>query len=129
MGEKPFNTINGSGKHNNWSVSTHDGINLLNAGQISKAAGSGDVFPVVIAAIVGAVDDHGDLLRCAIASPGNDFRLGACEAPPAIISTYLGTAMTEFLEAYKKGSDKPYVNTPKVVDLGVSCLPPLTVPA
>ena len=92
--EKPFNTINGSGKHNNWSVGTQDGVNLLNAGQISKAAGSGDVFPVVIAAIVGAVDEHGDLLRCAIASPGNDFRLGACEAPPAIVSTYLGDDLT-----------------------------------
>jgi len=128
--EKPFNTINGSGKHNNWSVSTHDGINLLNAGQISKAAGSGDVFPVVIAAIVGAVDEHGDLLRCAIASPGNDFRLGACEAPPAIVSTYLGDDLTTYLEAYAAG-DAPTAYAPATTDLemGVASLRDVRIPA
>ena len=96
--EKPFNNINGSGKHNNWSIGTHDGINLLNIGQITKAAGD-DAFPTIMAAIVSAIDKHGDLMRMAIASPGNDFRLGACEAPPAIVSTYLGeTCLTSYLD-------------------------------
>ena len=99
--EKPFNNINGSGKHNNWSIGTHDGVNLLNIGQITKAAGD-DAFPTIMAAIVSAIDKHGDLMRMAISSPGNDFRLGACEAPPAIVSTYLGDDMTEYLTAYAK---------------------------
>ncbi|KAH8052028.1 hypothetical protein JL722_10475 [Aureococcus anophagefferens] len=75
--EKPFNNVNGSGKHNNWSIGTSEGVNLLNVGQVTDKSGSPDVFPTIMAAIVGAVDDHGDLLRMAIASPGNDFRLGA----------------------------------------------------
>ena len=80
---------------------THDGVNLLNIGQITKAAGD-DAFPTIMAAIVSAIDKHGDLMRMAISSPGNDFRLGACEAPPAIVSTYLGDDMTEYLTAYAK---------------------------
>eukprot|EP00747_Dinoflagellata_sp_TGD_P154690 gnl/TRDRNA2_/TRDRNA2_177519_c0_seq1.p1 gnl/TRDRNA2_/TRDRNA2_177519_c0~~gnl/TRDRNA2_/TRDRNA2_177519_c0_seq1.p1 ORF type:complete len:709 (-),score=155.72 gnl/TRDRNA2_/TRDRNA2_177519_c0_seq1:198-2324(-) len=127
--EKPFNNINGSGKHNNWSVWTKDGTNLLNVEMLAKNSGNDQIFPVIMAALVSAVDKHGDLMRMAIASPGNDFRLGACEAPPAIVSAYLGTAMTEFLESYMKGNDKPYTAPPKVLDLGVKCLPPLSVPA
>ena len=69
--------------------------------QITKAAGD-DAFPTIMAAIVSAIDKHGDLMRMAISSPGNDFRLGACEAPPAIVSTYLGDDMTEYLTAYAK---------------------------
>ena len=79
--EKPFQGVNGSGKHNNWSIATDDGTNLLNVGQLAAKAGP-DVFPVIMAAIVKAVNENGDLMRLAIATPGNDFRLGACEAPP-----------------------------------------------
>merc|ERR1719281_1161573 len=115
--EKPFNNINGSGKHNNWSIGTFDGVNLLNVDQIAKASGSSDIFPVVMAAIISAVDKHGDLMRMAIASPGNDFRLGACEAPPAILSTYLGKDMTTYLDNYRKGNDSPYQPGVKDLDL------------
>lgn len=73
---------------------------MLNVGQLAKNSGSGEIFPVVMAAIVKGVNEYGDLMRMAIASPGNDFRLGACEAPPAIMSMYLGTSMTTYLEAY-----------------------------
>mmetsp|Transcript_20871 Transcript_20871/g.53836 ORF Transcript_20871/g.53836 Transcript_20871/m.53836 type:complete len:696 (-) Transcript_20871:78-2165(-) len=128
--EKPFNDINGSGKHNNWSIGTNCGTNLLNVGQVRKNSGSAEVFPVIMSAIISAVDKHGDLMRAAIASPGNDFRLGACEAPPAIISTYLGDDMTSYLEQIKDG--KPitdYVPALRNIDLGVSCVGPLEVPA
>jgi glutamine synthetase len=101
--EKPFQGINGSGKHNNWSIATDDGTNLLNVGQLAKNSGSRDIFPIIMAAIIKAVNDNGDLMRMAIASPGNDFRLGACEAPPAIISMYLGESMTNYLEKYMGG--------------------------
>jgi glutamine synthetase len=100
MQEKPFQGVNGSGKHNNWSIGTTDGTNLLNVGQIAKNSGSTEIFPVVMAAIIKAVNENGDLMRMAIATPGNDFRLGACEAPPAIISTYLGDDCTKYLTAY-----------------------------
>jgi glutamine synthetase len=127
--EKPFNDINGSGKHNNWSIGTTCGTNLLNVGQLAKNSGSTDIFPVIMAAIVSAVDAHGDLLRAAIASPGNDFRLGACEAPPAILSTYLGEDLTKYLEAYKSGSDAAYKPATKQLSLGAAVLPTLEVPA
>ena len=68
--------------------------------ELHTASGTGEIFPVIMAAIVKAVFEHGDLMRLAIASPGNDFRLGACEAPPAIVSTYLGEDMTSYLESY-----------------------------
>lgn len=112
--------MNGSGKHNNWSIATDDGTNILNVGQLEKASGSGDIFPILMSALVKAIDENGesvdhkpwkiaalnrkypgDLMRMAIACPGNDFRLGACEAPPAIVSTYLGDDMTTFLESFK----------------------------
>ena len=126
--EKPFAGINGSGKHNNWSLGTKEGVNLLNANQVTKATGNKDTFPVIMSAIVSAVDKHGDLMRCAIASPGNDFRLGAMEAPPAIISTYLGTAVTEFMDAYRKGSDATYSPAAKEVITGCSSVDNFTVP-
>jgi glutamine synthetase len=74
------------------------GVHLLNPGMLAEKTASHDIFPIIMAAIIKAVDQHGDLLRMAIATPGNDFRLGACDAPPAILSTYLGDAMTEYLQ-------------------------------
>mmetsp|Transcript_4324 Transcript_4324/g.6121 ORF Transcript_4324/g.6121 Transcript_4324/m.6121 type:complete len:714 (+) Transcript_4324:72-2213(+) len=130
--EKPFNNINGSGKHNNWSIGTTDirnPVNLLNVLQVAKASGNNDIFPVVMAAIISAVDIHGDLMRMAIASPGNDFRLGACEAPPAIVSTYLGEDMTQYLTKFSQGSSEPYSPNTKLLDLGIKGQPPLEVPA
>jgi len=127
--EKPFAGVNGSGKHNNWSIGTDAGVNLLNVGQLAKSAGNDQIFPVIMAAIVKAVNDNGDLMRMAIASPGNDFRLGACEAPPAIISAYLGDDMTRYLEAYMKGEQKAYEPSLKMLNMGASSLPPIEVPA
>mmetsp|Transcript_26999 Transcript_26999/g.65593 ORF Transcript_26999/g.65593 Transcript_26999/m.65593 type:complete len:706 (-) Transcript_26999:270-2387(-) len=127
--EKPFNNVNGSGKHNNWSIATTDGVNLLNVNQVTEASGIPHLFPTVMSAIVSGVDKYGDLMRMAIASPGNDFRLGACEAPPAIVSTYLGEDMTAYLESFKNGDMQPYKPNTKELDLGVECIAPLNVPA
>jgi len=127
--EKPFQGVNGSGKHNNWSIGTDDGTNLLNVAQLATNSGNADIFPIIMAAIVKAVDKNGDLMRLAIACPGNDFRLGACEAPPAIVSMYLGDDMTNYLESYINGEKKPYVPTTKTLNLGASCLSPVEVPA
>jgi glutamine synthetase len=82
-----------------------------------------------MAAIVKGIDEYGDLMRMAIAAPGNDFRLGACEAPPSIISTYLGEDMTTFLEAYKNGESKPYTPRARILNLGAAVLPPMEAPA
>lgn len=127
--EKPFQGVNGSGKHNNWSLATDDGTNLLNVTQLATKTGTKEIFPVIMAAIVQAVDQYGDLMRLSIACPGNDFRLGACEAPPSIISTYLGDDMTTFLEGYMNGSDKQYSASTKVLSMGASVLAPVEVPA
>jgi glutamine synthetase len=128
--EKPFNNINGSGKHNNWSLGTTDGVNLLNPKQLNAASGNHLIFPVIMAAIVAGIDEHGDLMRMSIASPGNDFRLGAMEAPPAIISTYLGEAVTTYLENFKSGKDRSvYKPTKKTVNIGTSCVQPFEVPS
>lgn len=128
--EKPFNNVNGSGKHNNWSIATGDGVQLLLPKAINEATNNIHAFPIIMSAIVAAVDEHGDLLRMAIASPGNDFRLGACEAPPAIVSTYLGEDMTFYLEHFKSGKgDGEYVPGAKTLDLGVSEILPFNVPA
>jgi len=128
--EKPFNGVNGSGKHNNFSIGTTDGINLLNCEQTFKASGGATVFATIMSAIVRAVDINGDLMRMAIASPGNDFRLGACEAPPAILSTYLGDSITNYLEEFKQSKTfKEYVPQSATVDLGVPAIAPFTVPA
>jgi glutamine synthetase len=127
--EKPFNNVNGSGKHNNWSIATNSGVNLLNPLQLEKASGNPLAFPVVMAAVIAAVDEHGDLMRMAIASPGNDFRLGACEAPPAIVSTYLGEDMTTYLDAFRKGDNAKYSPSVKTIDLGCAEILPFDVPA
>jgi glutamine synthetase len=97
---------------------------------LAERTQSHEIFPVIMSAIVKAVDEHGDLLRMAIATPGNDFRLGACEAPPAILSTYLGASMTEYLKAYAAGgAPVPYVASHRTIGLGASVLPPLHVPS
>nr|BAG39455.1 glutamine synthetase type III [Chaetoceros compressus] len=128
--EKPFNDVNGSGKHNNWSIATADGVQLLLPKAINAATNNDYAFPIIMAAIVSALDCHGDLLRMAISSPGNDFRLGACEAPPAIVSTYLGEDMTFYLEHFKDGKGSgEYVPGTKTLDLGVSEILPFEVPA
>jgi glutamine synthetase len=127
--EKPFNNVNGSGKHNNWSIATRDGVNVLEPDDVLKATGNPDAFPVIMAAIVAAVDENGDLMRCAIANPGNDFRLGACEAPPAIVSTYLGDDMTNYLEAFMNGKSIEYKPGKKILDLGTREVLPFEVPA
>jgi glutamine synthetase len=129
MEEKPFTGINGSGKHNNWSIGTTDGVNLLNPEQINKASGNDDAFGVVMAAIISAVNDHGDLMRMSIACPGNEFRLGACEAPPAIISTYLGDDMTTYLKNFKDGKKGQYEPEFKTLDIGCDSVLPFQVPA
>jgi glutamine synthetase len=127
--EKPFNNINGSGKHNNWSIITTDGVNLMNVKQINKESGNADTFPVIMSAVVAAVDEYGDLMRMAIASPGNDFRLGACEAPPAIVSSYLGEDLTSFLKDWKDGKQGAYQPNKKQLNDAASCLAPLEIPA
>jgi glutamine synthetase len=127
--EKPFAGINGSGKHNNWSISTLEDIPLFIPTALNKACNSDNAFPIIMAAVVAAVDAHGDLMRMSIASPGNDFRLGACEAPPAIISTYLGDDMTSYLEEFMNGSEKAYIPNKRTVDVGVSGIAPFAVPA
>jgi len=127
--EKPFNDVNGSGKHNNWSIATRSGINFLAPDEVMEATGNEEAFPVIMAAIVAAVDENGDLMRAAIASPGNDFRLGACEAPPAIVSTYLGDDMTTYLEAFMNGESSEYKPGKKTIDLGTREVRPFEVPA
>lgn len=99
--EKPFEGVNGSGKHNNWSLSTDDGLNLLDPG---KTPYENIQFLIFLCAVISGVDKYADLLRTAAASPGNDHRLGANEAPPAIISMFLGDELTEILEAIESGS-------------------------
>ena len=99
--EKPFAGVNGSGKHNNWSIATTEGDNLLNPG---KEPHKNTRFLLFLAAIIKAVDEYQDLLRVSVASAGNDHRLGANEAPPAIVSVFLGTELTNILEAIEKGS-------------------------
>jgi len=127
--EKPFQGVNGSGKHNNWSIATDDGTNLFNVKQLAERSGSTAIFPIIMAALVKAVDSYGDLMRMAIACPGNDFRLGACEAPPAIVSTYLGESMTTYLEKYMDGNVAAYEPVVTVLDLGSSLLPKIELPA
>ncbi len=98
--EKPFEGINGSGKHNNWSMSTDDGFNLLNPGSSPE---TNTLFKLVLAAVIKAVDDYQGILRASVASAGNDHRLGANEAPPAIISVYLGDQLGAIVDAIVKG--------------------------
>ena len=127
--EKPFAGVNGSGKHNNWSINTLCGTQLLNPGDLTKKSGNPEMFPVVMAAIVAAVDTYGDLMRLAIASPGNDFRLGAMEAPPSVISMYLGAQLTDYLTEFMNGNVFEYKPTTSPVNLGVDILPVVQAPA
>jgi len=128
--EKPFAGINGSGKHNNFSLGTDGGVNLLNVDQITEATGNPEAFGVLMSAITRAIDKYGDLMRMSIASPGNDFRLGACEAPPAIVSTYFGESVTTYLEEFKKTGKLGTYDAPGATcDLGVDAIAPFTVPA
>lgn len=98
--EKPFAGVNGSGKHNNWSIGTNAGDNLLDPG---KTPAENIQFLVFLLAVISAVDDYADLLRLSVASAGNDHRLGANEAPPAIISIFLGDELTEVLDSIETG--------------------------
>ena len=117
--EKPFDGVNGSGKHNNWSFCTEEGENILEPGDSPK---DNIRFLTVLAAIIKGVDEYQDLLRLSVASAGNDHRLGADEAPPAIISIYLGEELTAILEAIESGSEYiDHFNTK--LELGVSSLP------
>lgn len=117
--EKPFAGVNGSGKHNNWSIATDTGVNLLSPG---KTPYENAQFLLFLAAVIQAVDDYQDLLRLSVATAGNDHRLGANEAPPAIISIFLGDELTGILDAIRE--DKPYEGTEKVImKLGVHSLP------
>lgn len=119
--EKPFDGVNGSGKHNNWSFCTEEGENILEPGDSPK---DNIRFLTVLAAIIKGVDEYQDLLRISVASAGNDHRLGADEAPPAIISIYLGEELTAILEAIEAGNE--YVDTiDRRLELGVSTLPPI----
>lgn len=130
--EKPFQGVNGSGKHNNWSIALkNDKTNLFNYPQLCARYGEAgkNAFPIIMAAMVQAVNEHGDLLRLAVAAPGNDFRLGACEAPPAIMSTYLGEDLSNFLLKYSQGDPATYNPATRQLDLGASSIAPLTVPA
>ncbi len=119
--EKPFAGVNGSGKHNNWSMSTKEGENLLEPG---KTPESNAQFLLFLTAIIKSVDENQDLLRISVASAGNDHRLGANEAPPAIISVYLGDELHAVLESIKDGT--PYNNmSQKKMTIGVDVLPPI----
>ena len=119
--EKPFAGVNGSGKHNNWSLSTDDGINLLNPGDTPH---DNMQFLVFLFAIIRAVDKYSDLLRTSVASAGNDHRLGANEAPPAIISIFLGEQLTDIFEQIK-GNGAKSSKSKGSIELGVTTLPPL----
>ena len=117
--EKPFDGVNGSGKHNNWSLATNEGVNLLDPGETPSENAQ---FLVFLAAVIAAVDDYQDLLRVSVATAGNDHRLGADEAPPAIISMFLGDELTAVLEAIENGSE--YHDEAKgVMSIGVHVLP------
>ncbi len=119
--EKPFAGINGSGKHNNWSMMTDAGENLLEPGDTPHANAQ---FLVFLAAICRAVHRHADLLRAVVAGAGNDHRLGANEAPPAIISVFLGEQLTDVLEQFRNGGAKSS-KTAEHIEVGVSMLPSL----
>ncbi|MCQ2496313.1 MAG: glutamine synthetase III [Lachnospiraceae bacterium] len=117
--EKPFAGVNGSGKHNNWSMATDTGVNLLSPGDTPYENAQ---FLLFLCAVIQAVDDYQDLLRISVATAGNDHRLGANEAPPAVVSMFLGDELTAVLEALESG--KPYAGTEKTqMKLGVDVLP------
>jgi glutamine synthetase len=117
--EKPFAGVNGSGKHNNWSMATDTGVNLLDPRDETH---NNMQFLVFLAAVIRAVDMRADLLRASIASPANDHRLGANEAPPAIMSIFLGDMLTDILDQVESGSPKK-TKSGGALDLGASTLP------
>ena len=117
--EKPFAGVNGSGKHNNWSISTNTGVNLLEPGDSPHENAQ---FLLFLCAVIKAVDEYQDLLRVSVASAGNDHRLGANEAPPAIISMFLGDELTEVLQSIETGSDCG-AREHTVMKVGVHVLP------
>ena len=120
--EKPFAGVNGSGKHNNWSMSTDTGVNLLTPGDTPYENAQ---FLLFLCAVIKAVDDYQDLLRLSVATAGNDHRLGANEAPPAVVSVFLGDELTAVLDAIE--NDAPYSGGEKtVMKLGVHVLPRFT---
>ena len=117
--EKPFAGVNGSGKHNNWSISTSDGANLLEPGETPYENAQ---FLLFLCAVIQAVDDYQDMLRISVASAGNDRRLGANEAPPAVVSMFLGTELENILSAIE--NEEPYGNLEKEqIKVGVHVLP------
>ncbi len=120
--EKPFAGVNGSGKHNNWSIVTDDGINLLDPG---KTPHENVQFLVVLAAIISAVDKHADLLRESAADPGNDHRLGANEAPPAIISIFLGDQLDDVIAQLISTGEATSSKKAGKLNIGVNSLPVL----
>ncbi len=120
--EKPFDGVNGSGKHNNWSIATDAGANLLSPGDTPHENAQ---FLLFLVAVIKAVDDYQDLLRTSVATAGNDHRLGANEAPPAVISVFLGDELTAILESIE--NDAPYSSVEKtIMKLGVHALPRFT---
>lgn len=117
--EKPFDGVNGSGKHNNWSISTNTGVNLLEPGDTPSENAQ---FLIFLCAVVKAVDEYQDLLRISVASAGNDHRLGANEAPPAVVSIFLGSEFAEIIECIEK--DIPYgAKEKELMRVGVHVLP------
>ena len=117
--EKPFAGVNGSGKHNNWSLSTNTGVNLLEPGESPQENAQ---FPLFLTAVIKAVDDYQDLLRVSVATAGNDHRLGANEAPPAIISMFLGDELSGILESIETGTSYCQ-KTKEEMKVGVHVLP------
>ena len=117
--EKPFKGVNGSGKHNNWSISTNTGVNLLEPGDTPSENAQ---FLLFLCSVIKAVDDYQDLLRVSVATAGNDHRLGANEAPPAVVSIFLGDELTEILECIEK--DIPYgAKETELLRVGVHTMP------
>ncbi len=117
--EKPFAGVNGSGKHNNWSISTNTGVNLLEPGETPYENAQ---FLLFLCAVIKAVDEYQDLLRISVASAGNDHRLGANEAPPAVVSMFLGDELSEILKAIEE--DAPYgAKAAEQMKIGVHVLP------
>ena len=119
--EKPFEGVNGSGKHNNWSLSTDTGENLLEPGRTPMDNAQ---FLLFLTATIRAVDDYQDLLRLSVASAGNDLRLGGNEAPPAIVSVYIGDELEAVVDALVSGNSRGAENY-QTIDIGVKALPPI----
>ena len=116
---KPFAGVNGGGKHNNWSIATDTGVNLLAPGETPCENAQ---FLLFLVAVIKAVDDYQDLLRISAASAGNDHRLGAHEAPPAIVSIFLGDELTAILESLENGTAYRNKEIPQL-EIGVTALP------